>query len=166
MLHRRRYMAALNLAPPMRPPICLRYAMWALAAQCDSRYKSLAETFYRRSRKYLERNEMSSAGEQMITLAQCQAWSLVASYEFKHMYFPRAWMSSGCATRMAQMMGLYRLDGAGVDVKQCLPPPRDWTEREERRRAFWMAFCQDRYASVGTGWPIIMDERDVSTVES
>ena len=63
---------------------------------------------------------------------------------------------------MALMMGLNRLDGIGMDVKQCLPPPRDWTEREERRRTFWMAYCVDRYASIGTGWPMSVDERDAS----
>lgn len=60
-------------------------------------------------------------------------------------------------------MGLHRLDGAGLDVKQCIPPPRDWTEREERRRTFWMAFAEDRYASIGTGWPMTIDERDIMT---
>src|SRR4051795_6000422 len=60
-------------------------------------------------------------------------------------------------------MSLHRLDSAGLDVKQCLPSPRDWTEREERRRTFWMAFCQDRYASIGTGWPMTIDEKDILT---
>lgn len=60
-------------------------------------------------------------------------------------------------------MGLHRVDGAGLDVKQCLPLPRDWTEREERRRTFWAAFCEDRYASIGTGWPMSIDERDIMT---
>lgn len=60
-------------------------------------------------------------------------------------------------------IGLHRLDGTGLDVKQCLSPPKDWTEREERRRTFWMAFCEDRYASIGTGWPMIIDERDIKT---
>jgi hypothetical protein len=48
-------------------------------------------------------------------------------------------------------------------VKQCLPPAKDWTEREERRRTFWMAFCEDRYASIGTGWPMTIDEKDIMT---
>lgn len=26
-----------------------------------------------------------------------------------------------------------------------------------------MAFCMDRYASIGTGWPMIIDERDIMT---
>lgn len=61
-------------------------------------------------------------------------------------------------------IGLHRLDGSGLDVKQCLPPPRDWTEKEERRRTFWMAYCEDRYASIGTGWPMTVDERDITTL--
>jgi len=64
---------------------------------------------------------------------------------------------------MNYRMGLHRLDGTGLDVKECLPAPRDWTEREERRRTFWMSFCQDRYASIGTGWPMTYDERDILT---
>ena len=64
---------------------------------------------------------------------------------------------------MSQMMGLHRLDGQGLDVKQCLPPPKDWTEREERRRTFWMCFCIDRYSSIGTGWPMVIEELDILT---
>lgn len=161
MLHRPRYLAAMNLLPQLRPPICLRYAMWSLAATVTEKYSNLQEPFYQRARKYAESDEMKGHGETFITVAHCQAWTLMASYEFKLMYFPRAWVSAGRAIRLAQMMGLHRQDGVGLDVKQCLPPPRDWTEREERRRAFWMTFCVDRYASIGTGWPVLIDEKDV-----
>ena len=71
-------------------------------------------------------------------------------------------MSTGRAVRLVQMMGLHRIDGVGLEVKQSLVPPRDWTDREERRRTFWMAFNSDRYASIGTGWPMTIDEKDVS----
>ncbi|KAF2856322.1 C6 transcription factor-like protein Prf [Plenodomus tracheiphilus IPT5] len=163
MVHRPRFMAALNLAPQMRPPICLRYIMWTLAASVADKYEALAEHFYQRARKYAQLDEMKGHGESTITLSHCQTWVLTCTYEFKQMYFPRAWLSAGRAVRLAQMMQLHRLDGAGLDVKQCLFPPKDWTEREERRRTFWLAFAIDRYASIGTGWPMIIDERDVLT---
>ncbi|PGH27404.1 hypothetical protein AJ80_00882 [Polytolypa hystricis UAMH7299] len=163
MIHRPRYYAAMNLAPNMRPPIGLRYMMWGLAALATNKYMALHSHFYQRARKYMELDEMKGLGEAMITVAHCQAWCLIASYEFKLMHFPRAWMSTGKSSRLALMMGLHRQDGAGLDVKQCLPPARDWTEREERRRTFWAAFCQDRYASTGTGWPMMLDERDILT---
>jgi hypothetical protein len=161
VIHRPRFLAALNLAPHMRPPVCLRYIMWTLAASITDKYEALQEHFYQRSRKYAQMDEMRGHGESTITLAHCQSWILTCTYEFKQMYFPRAWLSAGRGVRLAQMMQLHRLDGVGLDVKQCLPPPKDWTEREERRRTFWMAFSVDRYASIGTGWPMTIDERDV-----
>ncbi|KAF2093107.1 hypothetical protein NA57DRAFT_49185 [Rhizodiscina lignyota] len=163
IVHRPRYLAAMNLAPQMRPPVGLRYMMWCMAASVTDKYEAMQEHFYHRARKYLQMDEMRGHGEATITIGTCQAWLLVSMHEFKLMYFPRAWMSVGRACRLALMMGLHRLDGAGLDVKQCIPPPRDWTEREERRRTFWMAFCEDRYASIGTGWPMIVDERDIMT---
>lgn len=163
MIHRPRYYAAMNLAPHMRPPVCLRYAMWCNAAVVSDKYEGLHEHFYQRARKYIQQDEMKGHGEGMVTIAHCQTWALLATHEFKLMYFPRAWMSSGRACRMAQAMGLHRLDGTGLDVKQCIPPPKDWTEREERRRTFWMTFCVDRYSSIGTGWPMTIEERDILT---
>ena len=72
-------------------------------------------------------------------------------------------LSHTLKTNRILRIGLHRLDGIGLDVKQCLPPAKDWTEREERRRTFWMAFCEDRYTSIGTGWPMSIDERDIMT---
>ncbi|KAJ6790104.1 hypothetical protein PWT90_02108 [Aphanocladium album] len=163
MIHRYRYLAAMNLAPNQRPPVCLRYAMWTMACSITDRYSDLKHLFYARARKYVEGDYVKGFGEHMISVAHCQAHILLACYEMKMMYFPRAWINTGSAVRLAQMIGLHRLDGAGLDVKQCLPPPKDWTEREERRRTFWMAFCEDRYASIGTGWPMTIDERDILT---
>lgn len=161
MIHKYRYRAAMNLAPIMRPPVCLRYAMWAIAASVSDKYFNHQEIFYRRARKYAEADEMKGLGESYVTLGHTQCWILLASYEFKKMFFPRAWASCGRAARMAIMLGLHRLDGSGLDVKKTLSPPKDWTDREERRRTFWMAYCVDRYASIGTGWPMSLDERDV-----
>ena len=161
MIHKYRYYASMDLAPERRPPICLRYIMWCHAASITDRYMHHQDIFYRRARKYIELDEMKSQGEVFVSLAHAQTWVLICAYEFKMMYFPRAWMSGGRAGRLAIMMGLNRVDGAGLDVKQSLPPAKDWTELEERRRTFWMAYCVDRYASCGTGWPMSLDERDV-----
>lgn len=161
MIHKARYLASMDLAPHMRPAVCLRYAMWTHACVITPKYSAYTEHFYARARKYAEADEMRGHGESMISIAHCQAWTLLACHEFKLMYFPRAWMSIGRSARLALMMGLHRQDRVGLDVKQTLPPPRDWTDREERRRTFWMSYCQDRYASIGTGWPMVIDEQDV-----
>ncbi|CAL8583867.1 hypothetical protein XPA_009481 [Xanthoria parietina] len=161
MLQPYRYRVSMGLAPHMRPPVSLRYAIWCLASKLSDRYANHQEVFYRRARKYAEIDEMKGLGEAFVTVAHCQTWILICTYEFQMMFFPRAWSSVGRAVRLAMMMGLNRVDGVGLDVKQVLPPPRDWTEEEERRRTFWMAYCVDRYASMGTGWPLAVDERDV-----
>lgn len=162
IIHRPRYYAALNLAPNMRPPICLRYIMWCNAASVSDKYFFLHNHFYQRARKYAEADEMKGFGENIVSVAHCQTWIFIGTYEFRMIYFPRAWLSVGKAARLALMLGLNRLDGVGLDVKQSILPPKDWTEREERRRSFWGAFATDRYSSVGTGWPILIDENDVS----
>ncbi|SPN97812.1 related to Zn(II)2Cys6 transcriptional activator [Cephalotrichum gorgonifer] len=163
MIHKYRYLAAMNLAPNQRPPVCLRYAIWTMACSVTDKYGDLKDLFYQRARKYVESDYIKGYGEHMISVAHAQTHVLLACYELKMMYFPRAWMNTGAAVRLCQMIGLHRLDGAGLDVKQSLPPPRDWTEREERRRTFWMAFCEDRYSSIGTGWPMTIEEKDIMT---
>lgn len=161
MIHRPRFMTSLKLGPNSRPPVCLRYIMWALACSVSPQYIASAEQFYRKARKYIEKDEMQGHGESFISVAHAQTWNLISCYEFKNMYFPRAWLSVGRATRLVQMLGLHRQDHVGLDVKQTLAPPKDWIDREERRRTFWVSFCQDRYASIGTGWPMALDEQDV-----
>lgn len=163
MIHKYRYLAAMSFAPHMRPAVCLRYAMWALACSVTDKFSSYGEIFYQRARKYAERDEMKSQGEAFLTVGHAQCWILISTYEFKVMYFPRAWMSTGRATRLSQMLGLHRVDGVGLDVKNSLPPANDWTDKEERRRTFWSAYCNDRYNSIGTGWPMLIDERDVGS---
>lgn len=154
-------MAASNLAPNLRPPVHLQYSMWCHAAALSDKYYYLHGHFYQRARKYAELEEMRGLGEGILSLAYCQTWIFITTYESRMLYFPRAWLSTGKCGRLALMMGMNRLDRAGLNVKQSLPPPKDWTEKEERRRTFWIVFCCDRYASIGTSWPMLIDERDV-----
>lgn len=161
MIHRPRYMAASNLAPNLRPPVYLQYILWCHAAAISDKYYNLHEFFYQRARKYAELEETRGFGESVLSLAFCQTWLLIATYESKMLHFPRAWLSTGKCGRLAVMMSLNRLDGESLNVKQTLSPPKDWIEREERRRTFWLVFCCDRYASIGTSWPVLIDERDV-----
>jgi len=163
IIHKPRFLASLNMSYHLRPPICLRYIMWAHACALTPKYKTSAELFYQKARKYIEQDEMKGHGESFISVQHGQTWNLIVTYEFKMMYFPRAWMSCGRATRIVQLMGFHRQDRVGLDVKQTVAPPKDWIEREERRRTFWLSYCQDRYASVGTGWPLMIDERDILT---
>lgn len=81
--------------------------MWTLAASVTEKYMDLKEHFYLRARKYMEVDILKGHGENMISIAHAQTHILLASYEFKMMYFPRAWMSTGAAVRMVQMWVQY-----------------------------------------------------------
>jgi hypothetical protein len=154
MIHRSRFTANVHLAPR-----CLRYILWTLSASITDKYETLQDDFYQRARKYAQLDEMEGTGESTTTIAHCQTWILIATYEFKQMYFPRAWLSAGRAVRLAQMMQLHKLDG--TQGEPFAPPPEGWAELEEQRRTFWMAFCLDRYTSILAGWPMTIDEHDV-----
>jgi len=163
LMHKYRYYASLDRAPQARPPVCLRYAMWAMACSLSDKYMCLEDLMYQRARHYIQAAEMKGHGEAFVTIYHAQTWALIAFFEAKKTYFSRSWMSTGRAVRLAQMLGLYRLDAEGSEVKQILPPPRDWIELEERRRTFWAAFYGDRWASSGTGWPMLINESEIRT---
>ncbi|KAF7852862.1 uncharacterized protein EAF02_012092 [Botrytis sinoallii] len=148
MIHEYRYYRSLTRAPLARPPICLRYAIWASAALLSEKYKSFEDLLYKRARRYLDASEMK--GEGFVNVYYAQTWCLIAMLEAKNARFSQSWMSVGRAVRLVQMLGLYALDVERGDAKQVLPPAQDWTELEERRRTFWTAFYGDRWASVLT----------------
>jgi hypothetical protein len=59
MMHKLRYYASLDRAPHMRPPVCLRYAMWTTAASlCPEKYSSFEGILYERARRYIQDAEM------------------------------------------------------------------------------------------------------------
>jgi hypothetical protein len=70
-------------------------------------------------------------------------------------------MTIGRMIRLVQMLSLHRLDSGADPSTQMLPPPRDFIELEERRRTFWVAFHGDRWASSGTGWSMMIQEKEV-----
>jgi hypothetical protein len=51
----------------------------------------------------MEIDYMKGHGEHLISIAHAQTHVLLASFEFKMMYFPRAWQSTGSAIRLCQM---------------------------------------------------------------
>lgn len=58
MIHRYRYFASMDRAPHARPPVCLRYAMWAIAATLSDEYVRFEDLLYKRARFYADAAEM------------------------------------------------------------------------------------------------------------
>ncbi|KAL2157233.1 hypothetical protein VTH06DRAFT_6273 [Thermothelomyces fergusii] len=165
MLHQASYTLALRFPPPVRPPMCLQYIVMALAAAMSDVYRHLSEPFYQRARVYAEADEMRTPGEIFATVAHAQCWCLIAAYEC-HAYamYTRASTSLCRSVRIAQMLGLHKLDSSDPEpLRSGLPPPRSWTEAEERRRTWWTIFLADCYLTAVTGWPSLIDVRHIRT---
>ncbi|KAF4445461.1 hypothetical protein F53441_10803 [Fusarium austroafricanum] len=157
MIHGERYIASLYRPAHMQPPMCLQYAILAAGASASSTYKHMDEAFYVRARQYIQADEMKSDSDQ-ISLAHCQAWVLISHFEAHHLWFSRASMSIARAIRLAQILGLHRLDGKNA-AGLTLPIAHDFAEEEERRKTFWVIFTTDRITSSTGGWPTMMDWR-------
>ncbi|KAG9501827.1 hypothetical protein J7337_007521 [Fusarium musae] len=157
MIHGERYIASLYRPAHMQPPMCLQYAILAAGASASPTYKHMAEAFYVRARQYIQADEMKSDSDQ-ISLSHCQAWVLISHFEAQHLWFSRASMSIARAIRLAQILGLHRLDGKNA-AGLTLPIALDFTEEEERRKTFWVIFTTDRITSSTGGWPTMMDWR-------
>jgi hypothetical protein len=162
LLHPLRYRSSLYFPSHMQPPMCLQYAVLAVAALASPMHIHLAEAFYRRARHYAESDELKGDGQDFITVAHAQCWALITRFEALSMWFTRANMSCARSVRLAQMLGLDKIDGKAAS-SQPLPPARDWVETEERRRTFWVVFSSDRSSSGTTEWPVLINWRTVHT---
>jgi hypothetical protein len=72
-------------------------------------------------------------------------------------------MSAARGSRLVQMLALDRIDAPDDLLPPSLGPPIDWTELEERRRVFWIAFSNDAQGSIATGWNSIIRTEEVSS---
>ena len=77
------------------------------------------------------------------------------------MLFIRASLNAAKCARFVMMLGLDVMDDEESERPPTIAPPLSWAEKEERRRALWIAFCIDAYGSVSTGWPSFFDYEGV-----
>ncbi|KAF5249397.1 hypothetical protein FANTH_5278 [Fusarium anthophilum] len=113
--------------------------------------------------RYAEADEMKGQGEYFTTIAHAQCWCLLSAYESHELLFSRASVSLSKSVRIAQMLGLHRSDSQKQPTDPPLPPPRDLFEVEERRRTWWVIFCSDCFVSGITGWPALVNDKDIET---
>lgn len=164
IIHKGRYLASSHLPFGRCPPCALRYIIWALAASAMPKYEGHKMIFYARAKSYLEKFELLDCGNKsVISVGFLQALVLACIFEYQHMLMARAWMSAGKASRLCVMMSYSRLDLDDDSVKKIAPDAKDFIELEERRRAFWGAYSCDRFASMGTGWAVSIDDADLAT---
>ncbi|KAJ4309057.1 hypothetical protein N0V84_011731 [Fusarium piperis] len=83
IVHPGRYLQAYYGPTLRKPPMCLQYIIWALAAVGHAKYNQYHDVFYRRARQYIEADEMKGHGEVFVSISHAQSWALIAFYEAK-----------------------------------------------------------------------------------
>ncbi|EXM15463.1 hypothetical protein FOTG_16199 [Fusarium oxysporum f. sp. vasinfectum 25433] len=158
MLHQTHYTMSLQLPPHMRPPMCLQYIVMAWGAEMGKTHRHLSFPFYQRARAYAAADEIKD----IVTLAHAQMWCLMCYFEAHYLLFSRSSISISRAIRIAQMLGLHRVDADDLESIYLMPPPQSWLEAEERRRTWWALYCSDRLVGGTTGLPVLINEQEIS----
>lgn len=110
---------------------------------------------------------------QSFSVENLQALIIVAFDTIGSGRSPSAWSVVGSMTRTVEQLQLSvepadeghprPADTFQNQIKRAafLPPARDWSELEERRRVFWNVFLMDRFCSFATGWNLSLTSADV-----
>lgn len=132
--------------------------MWTLASLLSAQFQYLQESLYQSTTQMLNGICLSSPGHDRFDKEQIQAWLLIAVYELMRSFHRQAWMSTGRAFRLVQLLRLHGLDSP----TEATSPDEDFIDTEEKRRAFWMAYFLDHLFSICNNWPITLGEHVVS----
>ena len=180
MVDKGRYLSKTSTAMAEPAMSSLSYAIWLHGSLFCANGDSVEKLCYNKAREHLQRTEVDVGTSVRMNVETLQGSLLIAMYEFKRMYFSRAWITLGRAVRTALIMGLHRMDPNetrencvngvngtnGTNGSRSRRPSKsedgDWIDIEEKRRTFWSAFILDRFSNIGTDWPMMIDEKEVS----
>lgn len=121
--------------------------MWTCGIALSTQFQHLDKSLYKDTKRLLEELANNDSKIDAVDIEQVQAWILVAIYEFIRSDYNHGWISAGRCFRLVQRMKLFR-----VDTPDGMHAQGDWIETEEKRRAFWMAYSLDRFASIRNDW--------------
>lgn len=161
ILHQRRYLSWSRRSEKTRSQTCLQHAVWAAASLVSAHDKHLQHTLYPEVKSLLATTTpIQILGGQGLALdvELVQAWVLVTIFEFIRMDHYDACLSAAHTFRLAQLMGLHKvdvLDNPSINES-------DFITIEERRRVFWMAFTLEILLNMQSNLPLTINEHMVS----
>ncbi|KAJ5192263.1 hypothetical protein N7449_008405 [Penicillium cf. viridicatum] len=160
ILHQRWYLSWSKSTTKSTSRTCLQYAMWALASLLSTQFRDMIEPLYQKTKQMLEHLSLEANEKINLTTELVQAWVLVVIFESMRAYHQQAWMSVGRAFRLVQAMRYHEIDSPH-DRKGSSSRIGDFTEIEEKRRVFWMAYFLDHVISIRDDRPITLNEHVV-----
>jgi len=156
LLHRNRFhsWADLDVITPSQD--CLRAAVWTVAAALCPRFHDMYMSLYKHTRQLLQALDGGEQGHLWapvgtLQLEQIQAWLLIGHCDLIRHDRQVAILSATRISRLVQAArfnlrhtGDSMADDTGLLTPNCAGNSPDVTLKEERGRAFWVAFCFDR----------------------
>ena len=98
MINRTRFRSMLPFLGTTREMASLSHAIWLHAASLvPEKHAQWEDHCYRSARHHLEKTETEDNSGTFMSIDTLQATILIALYEFKQMYFARAWLTIGKA---------------------------------------------------------------------
>ena len=161
IMHYERYHSSQTLNTGSWPPLYLRYAIWAVAAIGVKQHSHQSSEYYTKARNLTEAAAFTDSRYTQSALCRAQAWLHLAMHDMMCGRFALVWTNTCQAIRLLQIAEVHNLDTANASSNSQNAKNDSWSEAEERRRAFWFAFCMDRSAFIGQGLPSLIDEKDV-----
>lgn len=161
ILHQRRYLSWSKSPAKTMARVCLQHAVWATASLMSAPFQHLQDRLYPELKRMLASTSLPMPIGQnnlAVDVELVQAWILAATYEFVKTNHHEACISAGRALRLAQLMGLYK-----IDASNSLPftSEADFIITEEKRRAFWMAFTLESLYGMRNNLPLVINEHHV-----
>ena len=161
IIHRERYTSCKTLKAAHWPPLYLCYAIWAVAAVGSDQHSHQSCEYYNKARSLTEAAALADPLSTQSTFYCAQAWLHLAMHDMICGRFALVWTSTCQAIRLLQIAKVHNLDIVNTSSANDVSENGNWPEAEEKRRAFWFAFCMDRSAFIGQGLPSFIDEKDV-----
>ena len=137
---------------------CLQFAIWTSASAFSGQFDSVREKLYTTTRSILDGLDLKDGDMAACRIEHIQSWILITFFEFAKTHYRRGWLSAGRVFRLVQLLRLYDVDNPKFNK----PSELSDLEKEERRRAFWVAYCLDRLISVSNATPVTLSEEVVS----
>ncbi|PVH81107.1 hypothetical protein DL98DRAFT_625909 [Cadophora sp. DSE1049] len=161
LLHYERYNSSQTLDNGSYPPLYLRYSVWAVAAIGAKDYYHQNGEYYTKARTLVEASAVTDPRSTQFNLCRAQTWLHLAMYDMMCGRFTLVWTNTCQAIRLLQIGKVHNLDTTSPYSRNQDSKSINWSEAEERRRAFWFAFCMDKSAFIGQGLPSLINEKDI-----
>ncbi|KAK5626408.1 hypothetical protein RRF57_002123 [Xylaria bambusicola] len=134
---------------------CLWYAVLTIAIAFSSQFENIRDQLYLITRDRLENIDLAEKSLDTGRVEPTQAWILLVFYEFIKTNYQRGWLSAN------DMTALYSVDRGTKPSFGSIEA--GFIIEEEKRRAFWIAYCMDRIISVCEMTPLTFAEEVIYT---